>query len=665
MLGVHSFYRNHIYRARLWTLVFLSGSLLGFPFHFAPAQNLIQNGDFESPPYAPSSDITNWNVGGTGNVHSINEGSTSPSHSAALSIGNDSQGTTISQSFPTAVGEVYRVDFDAGIFGQRSGNPLQLNVQITGSGTLLNQTVTPPDAFTFTPDAVLFSHYHFTFTANSTTSTIQFMDIGLGNAMADVVIDSASVQPDENTLVNGDFETPPFDTPSTVSGWTVTGNAAIADRSSQGSAGGAHATAFNAGGDSAGNVLSQSFATSVGKTYIVDFYSGVFGIPDNNATLQQLDVQVLGSNTIVDQTVTPPVQGTFDPSMVRFQHYQFSFVANSSTTTLQFTDIGTGNSIADIMLDTVSVTPEPVQLINGDFETGPFETLAVTGWTIGGTGRVEDKAEGSTTPSHSAAFGTGGSSQGNTLSQTLSTVVGRQYTLDFDSSVFGRRTGARLQMQIQLLGNGAVLNQTITPPDAFTFNISQLIWQHYHFVFTANAISTVLQYQDIGTGNASADPLIDTVAVQLQPPPTFAWWQATHFTDAQRADPNISGWTSDPDHDGIRNGLEYFFNTDPLAGIPLSDAAALPQLTITTSGASRYLTLTYRRPIAFTGTPELVGVSDNLLSTWDETGSQIEVLSGPTPTGDGFTEMLTVRLKAPINQAPILPRKFLRLELTQ
>jgi hypothetical protein len=218
-------------------------------------------------------------------------------------------------------------------------------------------------------------------------------------------------------------------------------------------------------------------------------------------------------------------------------------------------------------------------------------------------------------------------------------------------------------MQVQLLGNGAVLDQTITPPDAFTFDPGAVVFQHYHFTFTANTGSTVLQFQDIGTGNSAADPLIDTVSVQLQPPPTFAHWQTTHFNQMQLTDTNVSGWIADPDLDGIRNGFEYFFNTDPLAGIPLADTAALPRLSITTSGPSRYLTFTYRRPIAFAGTPEVVAVSDDLVS-WDETGTQIEQVSGPTPTGDGFTEMVTVRLKTPINQGPI-PKKFLRLELSQ
>ena len=659
MLRFHGFHIGYINPWSLWSYATVLACILaGAPP--ASGQNLIQNSDFELPPFAPSSDVSSWVVGGTGAVHSIDEGATTPVRSAALSVGEDSEGTTLSQTFPTLAGQIYTVDFDAGIFGQPTGNPLQLNVQVTGSSTLLNEIVTPALIPTFTPSAVFFTHYHFTFTANSTSATIRFTDIGLGNASADTLVDTVIVRPNYNLLNNGDFEAAPFDTPGSVSGWTVTGP--IADRGSQGAAGGTHAAAFNAGGDSSGNTLSQGFTTVAGKTYRLEFYAGVFGYLDNNAMAQQLAVDVIGAGTVLSQTVTPPVQGTNDPRLVRFQHYEFTFVANSSNATLRFTDIGTGNSIADIMLDTVSLTPESIQLLNGDFEMGPFDIFGVTGWTISGNGRVENKMQGSTTPSHSAAFGTGGSSQGNILSQTLSTIAGRQYMLDFDSGVFGQRTGPPLQMNVQLLGNGTVLNQTITPPDAFTFTASLVTFKHYRYVFTANSASTILQFQDIGTGNAAADPLIDSVSLQLLAPPTFFNWQNQNFTTGQMNDPATCDWSSDPDKDGIRNGFEYFFFTNPLAGIKITEPPMLPQVGIVTSGGSKYFALTYRRPIGFSGSPENVAVSD-VLAAWDESGSQVEVVNGPTLTGDGLTETVTVQLTAPVNVGPV-PKKFFRLELT-
>jgi len=79
------------------------------------------------------------------------------------------------------------------LFRSRTGNPLQVRVQVIGSGSLLDKTITPPDASTFTAASVAFQHYNFTFVANTTAATLTFTSIGLGNANADEVIDTVSV----------------------------------------------------------------------------------------------------------------------------------------------------------------------------------------------------------------------------------------------------------------------------------------------------------------------------------------------------------------------------------------------------------------------------------------------------------------------------------------
>src|SRR4051812_9709061 len=67
-------------------------------------------------------------------------------------------------------------------------------------------------------------------------------------------------------------------------------------------------------------------------------------------------------------------------------------------------------------------TPTTLPLANGDFEAGPFDTVgSVTGWTVSGTGKVESKTQGATSGTHSAAFGVGGDSRGNILSQSFFT----------------------------------------------------------------------------------------------------------------------------------------------------------------------------------------------------------------------------------------------------
>ena len=349
------------------------------------SSSLLVNGDFETAPFATMGAVAGWTVGGAGKIQ-VEQAATSPTHGAGFNTGGDSQGTTLSQSFTTVAGQVYSLDFDAGIYGSKSGT-LQLRVQVSGNSSLLDQTVTPSYANTFNASAMTFQHYHYTFTANSNQTVLQFSDVGLGNPFSDTILDTVSVvgptptptptvtptptptptasptptatpipSPSTLPLVNADFETGPFVVMGTITGWTFGGNGKAADLS-EGATSGTHGAALNAGGDFQGNVLSQSFATIPGQVYTVDFDAGIFG--QKTGTLQ-LRIQVRGNSTMLDQTVTPPAVGTYTPSLVVFQHYHYVFTADSSTTTLQFSDVGLGNAGADTVVDSVAVVgPAP------------------------------------------------------------------------------------------------------------------------------------------------------------------------------------------------------------------------------------------------------------------------------------------------------------------
>ena len=168
-----------------------------------------------------------------------------------------------------------------------------------------------------------------------------------------------SIAAAQNVIINGDFDDPPYDTIGAVSGWTVTGSVgAVGD---EGFTTPDHAAAFSLGGNSDGNMLSQSFATIPGQAYTLDFDAGVYGIRSLGPL--QLQIQVTGTGTLLTETVIPPYNGNFNPAP--FDHFMFSFIADSASATLKFNDIGLGNNAADIILDTVSVAaiPEPTSLV--------------------------------------------------------------------------------------------------------------------------------------------------------------------------------------------------------------------------------------------------------------------------------------------------------------
>lgn len=473
----------------------------------------------------------------------------------------------------------------------------------------------------------------------------------------------------QNLVANGDFEIGPFSTSGTVTNWTVSGTAKVAALSNQGTTSGTHAAALSEGGNYQNDILSQTITTVPGQTYIFEFDSGVFGLPDS---AMQLHFQVFGNTFQIDETLAPPVANTYTATQIEFHHYFRIFTANSTVTTIRFSDIGTGNSNADIMIDAVSViamppptpapTPTTLPLVNGDFEAWPFnDPGTVTGWTIGGNKHIESITQGATSPSHSAGFSVGGDSTANILSQTFNTVAGQTYTLDFDAGVYGQRGGLPLQLQAQIISSSPFFSTTITPPDAGTIHPAQVIFQHYHFTFIAGSSTATVQFTDLVGNNAGADVMLDSVSIlpQVQ---TFSQWQTASFTVPQRNDPNVSAWSADPDRDGIPNGLEYYFHTNPTAGLTAADQPCLPQVGLSSDGTNTYVTFTYHRLLGWTGNAPVVAISSDLVN-WDTSQTQIEPV-GTAARADGYTDAVTVRLKTPINQGPI-PRKYFRLMLTQ
>jgi hypothetical protein len=170
-----------------------------------------------------------------------------------------------------------------------------------------------------------------------------------------ICLASLSVARAQNVLVNGNFDEPPPNMDGTVTGWDVTGH--VAAVTGQGFTTADQAAALSVSGSFEGDMLAQTFTTTIGQAYALDFDAGVYGKP--TAGPLSLQIQVMGTSTLLDQTVQPPNNNDFNPAP--FNHYSYMFTADSTSTTLKFTDSGGGNQNADVMVDTVSVSavPEP------------------------------------------------------------------------------------------------------------------------------------------------------------------------------------------------------------------------------------------------------------------------------------------------------------------
>lgn len=121
----------------------------------------------------------------------------------------------------------------------------------------------------------------------------------------------------------------------------------------------------------------------------------------------------------------------------------------------------------------------------------------------------------------------------------------------------------------------------------------------------------------------------------------------------------IAATTGDANGNGISNLMEHAL------GIPAGTAnpqSMLPAATVQTDAGSgdKYLTMQFRRRIQRAGLSYTVETSSNL-STWDNTGASVQEV-GTVPTGDGATELVTIRVTPAMTGSN--PKKFVRLSVT-
>ena len=155
----------------------------------------------------------------------------------------------------------------------------------------------------------------------------------------------ATVSITTERLINGSFEL------SDYTGWTASGNQWIEINSSYYPAtDGTNVLVFNEGQSTPNGVVSQNFATTVGNTYLLQFDMGVFAFSTSE---QRLSVTVQGSGALVSDTVSLFGLGGGAVSWVA---KSYTFVANSTTTTLTFRDVSPTSLNLDMLLDHVRVS---------------------------------------------------------------------------------------------------------------------------------------------------------------------------------------------------------------------------------------------------------------------------------------------------------------------
>ena len=145
------------------------------------------------------------------------------------------------------------------------------------------------------------------------------------------------------TFVNGSFE-------SSYTGWTQSGNQSIKNSTAPDLASnGTRYVSFNSGNSTPNGQLSQAFSTTPGASYVLSFDVGILAYVNKQ---QVLRIAVDGTTNLVNRTIT--VLGNAS-GVVRWTPQNFSFVADSVSTTLTFRDQSTTTNSIDLLLDNVRI----------------------------------------------------------------------------------------------------------------------------------------------------------------------------------------------------------------------------------------------------------------------------------------------------------------------
>ncbi len=143
-----------------------------------------------------------------------------------------------------------------------------------------------------------------------------------------------------NLISNGSFE-------GNTSGWTLTG-AGTGELTGEGSTAGSYGLGFSVGNNANDGVATTTLNTTVGQTYTISFDMGAYGISAGINSPQSMSFQVLGASTLVNESLAD--SGT---SPNTFNSYRYTFVADSTTTTLRFADTSSVTNSVDVVIDNV------------------------------------------------------------------------------------------------------------------------------------------------------------------------------------------------------------------------------------------------------------------------------------------------------------------------
>ena len=312
----------------------------------APAAAGLANGSFEE-------DFAGWTATGNVRAYRAKDSFTASDGEkvATFNAGDQAPTGVVSQRFATTAGKSYTVTFDIGAFSLLNRDTMRLEVTVEGTGLRMTRVV----SVAATGTGSRYSTESFSFIADSTATALRFRDVSTTTDNVDLMLDDVRVETATTVppptpvptaapaFTNGSFE-------SDFAGWSATGNVralTAQDSLSFSATDGQKVAVFNSGNQAPTGALSQSFATTAGKTYHLTFDVGAFSLVNRGG--MRLDVSVEGTALRAKRTVNVSASG----SGSRYISETLSFVADGSATKLTFRDMSSTTENVDVLLDNV------------------------------------------------------------------------------------------------------------------------------------------------------------------------------------------------------------------------------------------------------------------------------------------------------------------------
>lgn len=566
--------------------------------------------------------------------------STEGANMAAFNSNESTPNGTLTQSFATTPGQSYELSFDAGAFGYNT-NEQKLSVTVTGSGGLVSDIVAiraPGSGGTrWIPRS-------YTFTANSTTSTLVLRDVSTTSGSIDLMLDRVRVGAREaRTLAVA--SSPDAGANVLVSATDLLGNqdgatgllrhysdkSVVTLTAPRTHAGNSFLRWQRHGVDLTGSLpsltvtmdnslsLTAVYGSNSPPQAVADAYSVAAGstlnVPATGVLTNDSDADGNALSAVVN---APPLRGTLDlQTDGSFTYTPASgFSGTDSFTYHAFDGV---NSSTPVTVSLTVYQAESMLAVNGSFESD------LTGWTRSGNMAVQSAAPYTPTKGTKlVAFNAGQLAPNGVLSQTLPTTGGRGYRLSFDMGAFGYNTNTQ-KLQVTIAGKTALLAQTLSvaaPGNGTTR------WLPQSFQFVADGPSTTVTFRDVSTTGSSIDLVLDNVAVAGAIPDHTLTVESTPSSGIVIA-------ASPPDRNGLAGGTSTFTASYPQGTIVNLSAP------VTTLGSAF---VKWQRNGVDIGTQRHISMSIDAATT---VTAVYGVNARPVATADSYSTLINTPLAIP------------------